>query len=206
VPPTWSPPPEVAVPKDVGVVVIGCSTGGPRALRDLLARLKPPLKAPILVAQHMPPNFTQAFAERLKRASSLDVAEARDGETLSVGQVRIAPGGHHLAVEGDGVRLRTRIALASPNDRWVPSCDVLFRTAAKAVGERALALVLTGMGKDGVEGAKALRAAKAPLWCESALTAAVDGMPASAAAAHGAADRIPLDELALLLARALELS
>jgi two-component system chemotaxis response regulator CheB len=154
----------------------------------------------------MPPNFTHAFAERLKRASSLDVAEARDGEVLSVGQVRIAPGGHHLAVDADGVRLKTRVVAAGPTDRWVPSCDVLFRSAANAVRDRALGLVLTGMGKDGVEGAKALRAVRAPLWCESALTAAVDGMPASAAAAHGAADRIPLDELALLLARSLELS
>ena len=95
---------------------------------------------------------------------------------------------------------------AVPADRWVPSVDVLFRSAANAVADRALGLVLTGMGKDGVEGARALRAVKAPLWCESALTAAVDGMPASAAAAHGAADRVPLDELALLLARALEVS
>ncbi len=204
VPPTWAPPPEVAVPSATALVTIGCSTGGPRALRDLLSRPRLPWRAPVLVAQHMPPNFTAAFAERLKKVTNLDVAEARDGELVAPGQVRVAPGGHHLLADTDGGRLKLRVVPAVSSDRWVPSVDRLFESAARVAGNRLLALVLTGMGKDGVEGAKALRAVGAPLWCESALTAAVDGMPAAAAAAHGDADRVPLDELSLLLAKALE--
>jgi two-component system chemotaxis response regulator CheB len=190
-------------------VALGCSTGGPRALRDMLSRLRPPLKAPILIAQHMPPNFTGAFAERLKKATGLDVAEAKDGEVIEAGAVRIAPGGNHLSCENVPVgfgagRFVLKVTPATQNDRWVPSVDILFMSAARAVGNRLLAVVLTGMGKDGVDGARAVRAAGAPMWCESALTAAVDGMPTSAAQAHGNADRVPLDELSLLLAKALE--
>lgn len=204
IPPTWSPPPEVPYPSSTRLVAIGCSTGGPRALRDILTRLRPPLRTPILIAQHMPPRFTEAFADRLKKATSLDVAEARDGETLTPGAVRIAPGGRHLMVHREGAGLRLQLHDAKDADRWVPSVDQLFTSAASAVGAQLLAIVLTGMGKDGVEGARAVRAAGAPLWTESSLTAAIDGMPVAAAAAHGAADRIPLDELAAVLARGLE--
>ena len=204
IPPTWSPPPEVPFPSSTRLVAIGCSTGGPRALRDILTRLRPPLRTPILIAQHMPPRFTEAFADRLKKATTLDVAEAKDGELLAAGAVRIAPGGRHLRVHRDGPGLRLQLSDAQEADRWVPSVDQLFTSAASAVGTQLLAIVLTGMGKDGVEGARAVRAAGAPLWTESSLTAAIDGMPVAAAAAHGAADRIPLDELAAVLARGLE--
>lgn len=204
IPPTWSPPPEVPFPSSTRLVAIGCSTGGPRALRDILTRLRPPLRTPILIAQHMPPRFTEAFADRLKKATTLDVAEAKDGELLAAGAVRIAPGGRHLRVQRDGPGLRLQLSDAQEADRWVPSVDQLFISAASAVGTQLLAIVLTGMGKDGVEGARAVRAAGAPLWTESSLTAAIDGMPVAAAAAHGAADRIPLDELAAVLARGLE--
>jgi two-component system, chemotaxis family, protein-glutamate methylesterase/glutaminase len=204
VPQSWAAPPDVQVPSATSLVVIGCSTGGPRALRDLLSRLRPPLRAPILIGQHMPPRFTEAFAERLRKATGLDVAEGRDGEMLKNGAVRIAPGGRHLFVEATSGGFRLSVVEPQNADRWVPSVDLLFESAARAAGSRALGLVLTGMGRDGTEGARALRTAGAPLWTESPLTAAVDGMPAAAARAHGMADRIPIDELALLLARALE--
>lgn len=204
IPPTWSPPPEVTYPADTSLVAIGCSTGGPRALRDILTRLRGPLRVPILIAQHMPPRFTEAFADRLAKATSLDVAEAKDGEPLGRGVVRIAPGGRHLSVEKGIGAPRLRLHDAADTDRWVPSVDRLFTSAAAVAGAQLLAIVLTGMGKDGVEGARAVRAAGAPLWTESSLTAAIDGMPVAAAAAHGAADRVPLDELAAVLARGLE--
>lgn len=204
VPPTWAPPPDVQVPQGTALAAIGCSTGGPRALRDMLGRLRQPLRAPILIAQHMPPRFTEAFADRLGKSTGLDVAEGRDGEILTPGMIRIAPGGRHLQVELAGSQLRSRVMEPAVLDRWVPSVDLLFESAARAVGARLLAVVLTGMGKDGTEGARAIRAVGAPLWTESALTAAVDGMPGAAARAHGLADRIPLDELAILFARALE--
>ncbi len=209
VPPTWSPPAEVGVPTATSLVVIGCSTGGPRALRDMLSRLKAPMKAPILVAQHMPPRFTEAFAERLAKSTLLDVAEGKHGEVVHPGQVRIAPGGCHMHVEeanpaGGPGRFRLRLSEMQQADRWVPSVDHLFISAAKVAGDKLLAIVLTGMGRDGVEGARAVRAAGAPMWTESPLTAAIDGMPLAASAAHGAADRIPLDEMANLLAKALD--
>ncbi|MCC7073114.1 MAG: chemotaxis-specific protein-glutamate methyltransferase CheB [Deltaproteobacteria bacterium] len=204
IPPTWSPPPEVAFPPDTSMVAIGCSTGGPRALRDILTRLRGPLRAPVLIAQHMPPRFTEAFADRLAKATSLDVAEAKDGEPVVRGVVRIAPGGRHLSVERGAAGARLRLHDPAEGDRWVPSVDRLFSSAAAVAGSHLLAVVLTGMGRDGVEGARAVRAVGAPLWTESSLTAAIDGMPVAAAAAHGAADRVPLDELAAVLARGLE--
>lgn len=204
--PAWpeSPTP-LTLPTRRSLVVIGASTGGPRALRDIFAQLqrKPP-KQPVLLAQHMPPRFTEAFAERLSRASGLDVREATDGEIVGPGVVRIAPGGRNLRVEafvGDAVR----VAVLEPGagDRWVPSVDVLLSSAAMVARDRLLAVVLTGMGRDGAEGAKVLRDVGAPLWTESPATAAIDGMPQASALAHGNAQRLALDELAVQLARVL---
>ena len=201
--PAWTTPPDVALPQDVRLVVIGTSTGGPRALRDLLARLPRRFTAPILVAQHMPPRFTAAFAERLKRQTGIDVAEARDGDEALPGQIRVAPGGRHLRVADAGGRLVLRVLPPSQGDRYVPSVDHLLTSAAEAARDKALGVVLTGMGKDGQLGAADLRRVGAPLWTESPLTAAIDGMPNAAAKAHGQAASLPLDELAMLLAKTL---
>jgi two-component system chemotaxis response regulator CheB len=192
------------MPTDCGLVVIGTSTGGPRALRDIFGRFPARFRVPVLVAQHMPKHFTTAFAERLCRSTGIDVAEARDGEVALPSTVRIAPGGRHLRVVSVGERFVLRTATSTTSDRYVPSVDLLLQSAAEAAGSRVLGVVLTGMGKDGAEGARACRTAGAPLWTESPLTAAIDGMPAAAAAAHGNAIRLPLDELASLLARLVE--
>lgn len=204
IPQVWAHPPDIRVPPDVALVAVGASTGGPRALRDLFSRIKPSAHAPILVAQHMPASFTGAFAARLARVSGLDAAEAHDGEVLRPGVVRVAPGGTNLVVEHVSGRLVLRCLEPQPQDRWVPSVDALLDSAARAVGPQLLAIVLTGMGRDGAEGARLVRAAGATMWTESSLTAVVDGMPAAAAQGHGAAERVPIDELAVLLARALE--
>jgi two-component system chemotaxis response regulator CheB len=206
-PPVWSTDGDVPVPTDVGVVVIGASTGGPRALRDIVGRLRGPPRVPVLIVQHMPPRFTEAFAERLRKTSGLDVREAIDGELARPGQIRVAPGGRHLSVVGvEHASGAVRLALSAPgaSDRWVPGVDVLFRSAASALGRRVLGVVLTGMGKDGGEGAKALADVGAPLWTESPLTAAIDGMPLAAAQAHGHAHALALDHLAVLLGRLLD--
>jgi two-component system chemotaxis response regulator CheB len=194
----------VSVPSECGLVVIGTSTGGPRALRDILGRFPARFRVPVLVAQHMPKHFTTAFAERLARSTGIDVSEARDGEVALPSTVRIAPGGRHLRVVPVGERYVLRTSTSQTSDRYVPSVDLLLQSAAEAAGPRLLALVLTGMGKDGAEGARVCRAAGAAMWTESPLTAAIDGMPAAAAAAHGNAVRLPLDELASLLARVVE--
>jgi len=202
--PAWAPPADVSVPPDVGLVVIGTSTGGPRALRDILGRFPARFRVPVLVAQHMPKHFTTAFADRLARSTGIDVAEARDGEVAMPSTVRIAPGGKHLRVVSVGERFVLRTSVSVGADRYVPSVDQLIQSAAEAAAGKLLALVLTGMGKDGAEGARICRQVGATLWTESPLTAAIDGMPAAAAAAHGQATRLPLDELASLLARVVE--
>ena len=200
--PTWQSGPMPPMPSRRSLVVIGASTGGPKALRDIFGQVKSPPKQPVLIAQHMPPRFTEAFADRLRKASGLDVREAVQGELIQPGQVRVAPGGRHLRVEGFvGDAVKVGIVEPQPSDRWVPSVDMLLQTAAAYARDKLLGVVLTGMGKDGMEGAKALKDANAPLWAESALTAAIDGMPAAAAAAHGSAHRIALDELAVQLSR-----
>jgi two-component system chemotaxis response regulator CheB len=204
-PPTWGAPAEVSLPVGVRAVLLGASTGGPRALRDIVARLRQPPRLPVLIAQHMPARFTEAFADRLRKTSGLDVREARHGDVVTAGQIRVAPGGKHMGISGFGPEgLHLSLSEPVPADRWVPSVDVLLRTGATHLGADVLGIVLTGMGKDGGDGAKALRDVNAPLWTESPLTAAIDGMPLAASQSHGAAQRLPLDELAAMLARLLD--
>lgn len=208
---TWTSPVELPRIPPRELVVIGASTGGPSALRDLLVPLaqgpagQSPF-VPVVIVQHMPPRFTAAFADRLRRATGLDVQEARDRELLAPGMVRVAPGGFNVEIARAGKTFITRIHEASPEDRHVPSVDRLLKSAAAAVGDRVLGIVLTGMGKDGADGAAALAAVGAPLWAESRATAVIDGMPAAAARAHGNATRLPLDELALLFSRVVRMT
>ena len=204
-PASWAMPADVALPTSVRAVLLGASTGGPRALRDIVARLRHPPRLPMLIAQHMPARFTEAFADRLRKTSGLDVREARHGEVVGPGQIRVAPGGRHLAIGSVGADgLRLVLTDPVPADRWVPSVDILLKSGAAMLGAEVLGIVLTGMGKDGGDGARVLRDVNAPLWTESPLTAAIDGMPLAASQAHGAAQRLPLDELAAMLARLLE--
>jgi two-component system chemotaxis response regulator CheB len=196
--PTWWSPSEAPLPS-VDLVAIGASTGGPRAIRDIIGRLQGPPTLPILIAQHMPPRFTEAFAIRLQKMSGLDIREAAHGEIVKRGQVRVAPGGQHILVDRfDAASGSVQVALAEPatTDRWVPAVDALFTSAAAHLKGRVLGVVLTGMGKDGGEGARELARVGAPVWTESSLTAAIDGMPTAAAHAHGGAVRLPLDGLA----------
>lgn len=195
-PPWTAPSTDLELPTATELVVIGASTGGPRALRDIIGRLRHP-RLPILIAQHMPPGFTEAFANRLRKTSGLDVAEARDGEIVTGGMVRIAPGGSHLRVVAR-TTVGPRVGLEAPTgrERWIPSVDHLLESAVGAYGENVLGVVLTGMGRDGADGAALLDGAGAPLWTESPLTAAIDGMPLAAAQAHRDPKRLPLDELA----------
>jgi two-component system chemotaxis response regulator CheB len=196
--PTWWSPSETPLPS-IDLVVIGASTGGPRAIRDIIGRLQGPPNRPVLIAQHMPPRFTEAFAIRLQKISGLDVREATHGEVVRPGQIRVAPGGQHMHVERfDQVAGSVEVALSEPmvTDRWVPGVDALFTSAATHLQSRVLGVVLTGMGKDGGEGSRELGRVGAPVWTESPLTAAIDGMPTAAAQAHGGAVRLPLDDLA----------
>jgi two-component system chemotaxis response regulator CheB len=176
------------------LAVIGASTGGPQAIRSLLAALPGDLPLGFLVAQHMPERFTGTFAERLGRSTPFSVQEAADGDLVAEGRVLVAPGGRHLELrrDGEGV-LRTALHHPLPGGgvqrRYCPSIDRLFVSAARELGRRVCAVVLTGMGQDGREGAAAVKRAGGLTLAESAETAVVYGMP-QAAAASGAVDEV----------------
>jgi two-component system chemotaxis response regulator CheB len=180
------------------VVVIACSTGGPKALGELIPKLPSPLGAGTLIVQHMPPGFTASLATRLDAASPLNVREAAGGETLAPGVALLAPGGAHLRL--DGTR-HAQLSDDAPVGGLKPRADFTIEDAAKRFGARMLLVVLTGMGRDGLEGAKAVRAAGGRILVEAESTCTVYGMPRVVAEAGLADDVLPLDELADAIVR-----
>ncbi|MCS7313717.1 MAG: chemotaxis response regulator protein-glutamate methylesterase [Acidobacteria bacterium] len=177
------------------VVVIGASTGGPQAIRHLLQRLPNDLPAALLVAQHMPPVFTAMFAQRLNQVVGLRVREAEDDEVVRPGLVYVAPGGHHMEIRMTRDELRIRLRRPDSREKYVPSVDRLFRSAAEACGAAVLGLVLTGMGDDGLQGAAAVKAAGGRIIVEHEETAAVYGMPRAVIEAGLADESLPLDRI-----------
>jgi two-component system chemotaxis response regulator CheB len=200
--------PIVGAPHAVGaaperVLAIGASTGGPPAIQQLLTQLDRALPISVIVTQHMPPRFTTTFAERLARTTGWRVDEAAGNEALTAGQVLVAPGGHSLALKREGTLLRTEIIPATPGDLFIPSVDRMFTTAAAALGDRLVAVVLTGMGSDGVRGARAVRAAGGRVLAESRESAVVFGMPQEVIAAGLVDEVLPLSQMASVLGRML---
>jgi two-component system chemotaxis response regulator CheB len=177
------------------VVAIGASTGGPTALYDLIPALPVDFHGAVLVVQHMPPKFTLALAERLNRLSALPVAEAVDGIPIEAGSVLVAPGGRHLSVRADGGRLVAQVG-DTPALPMMPAVDVLFQSLAAVCPERTLAVVLTGMGADGCEGARALARAGASVIAQAPYGCLVYGMPKAVVEAGIAARSIELRHLA----------
>jgi two-component system, chemotaxis family, protein-glutamate methylesterase/glutaminase len=185
------------------LLVIGSSTGGPDALETVLRELPADLPVPVAIVQHMPPIFTRLFAQRLDRVSRLTVVEARDGLRLEPGLVAVAPGDTHLLVVEEHGGLRVATNQESRQNGCRPSVDVLFGSAAAALGARVLACVLTGMGHDGLRGCQRLRAAGAEIVVQDEATSVVWGMPGAVVAA-GLADRVrPLSAIAADLSDAL---
>jgi two-component system, chemotaxis family, protein-glutamate methylesterase/glutaminase len=180
------------------VVVIACSTGGPKALGELIPKLPSPLGAGTLIVQHMPPGFTASLATRLDASSPLSVREAAGGESLDPRVALLAPGGAHLRVGKDR---HARLSDDAPVGGLKPRADFTIEDAAKLYGSRMLLVVLTGMGRDGLEGAKAVRAAGGRILCEAESTCTVYGMPRAVAEAGLADEVVPLDELAAAIAR-----
>jgi two-component system chemotaxis response regulator CheB len=188
------PAPEDPVPKRV--VVIGSSTGGPPALVEVFSKLPSDLRAAVVIAQHMPERFTKTFAERLERLAGLRVAELDDRELMRAGRAVICPGGRSIEVHAKAGGPIVRAIMPEPEDRYVPSVDRLFRTAAAAFGPRTIGVILTGMGDDGTKGAEAIKKAGGTVLAESEDTAAIYGMPASALRA-GFVDRsVPIQLMA----------
>lgn len=182
------------------LICIAASTGGPAALLDIFARLPRQMQASVVVVQHMPHRFTGAFAARLDRKSTITVREASDGEPLLARNAYVCPGGRCIEVEPHGSDFRLRVVGPRPNDAYVPSGDRLFASAARVVGHRAVGVVLTGMGNDGVLGAKAIQDARGLVIVESRETAVVDGMPSAVIRAGAAARVLPLAAIGELLA------
>lgn len=176
-------------------LVIGVSTGGPAALSALLPRLPASFPLPVLIVQHMPSGFTRTLAERLDQASALRVTEARDGESVLPGHVYVAPGGLHLEVARVDGAVVTRLSEAAPENSCRPSADVLFRSAVEAWNGRVLLLVLTGMGHDGLSGARLARARGATVIAQDEATSVVWGMPGAVAQAGLADAVVPLGDL-----------
>ncbi|MBN2873648.1 MAG: chemotaxis response regulator protein-glutamate methylesterase [Spirochaetales bacterium] len=143
------PPRPARSPATTEIVAIGISTGGPNALRDVFARISPALACPIVVVQHMPAGFTEEFAASLNRICPLEVKEAADGDLLKPGRVLIAPGDWHVVVEKKPLASVVRINQDPAENGHRPSADVLFRSVAREYGNKALAVIMTGMGKDG---------------------------------------------------------
>jgi two-component system chemotaxis response regulator CheB len=182
------------------VVAIGASTGGPVALRQVLMALPRRFAVPVVVAMHMPASFTKAYAERLNTVCAVEVREAIDREPLHAGAVLIAPGGRQMTVERRGAGHQVRITDALPGQIYHPSVDLLFSSVAAAFNGKSLAVIMTGMGADGLNGAKDLKASGSQVWSQDEKSCVIYGMPQAVERA-GLSDRVVgLDECGPLLA------
>jgi two-component system chemotaxis response regulator CheB len=198
-PPPAVPPPAAArmPPVNPRCLLIGASTGGPKAVGEVLSTLGPSLRRiPALVVQHMPPIFTAAFADHLSVQIGLPVKEAEHGEALTPGKVVVAPGGRHMGLSRAEGHAVVRLDDGPPVNFCRPAVDVLFQDAAAAFGASALAVVLTGMGADGLHGARKLVDAGATVLVQDEASSTVWGMPGSVAKAGLAHEILPLDAIA----------
>jgi two-component system chemotaxis response regulator CheB len=185
--------------KQPKLLIIGASTGGPVALTEVLMPLPANFSLPIILVQHMPENFTKAFAERLNKQCHIRVREAVDGDLLEPGLALLAPGGKQLMLDKRGGCVR----IIGDNDRvnYKPSLDITFGSAANVYGDKVLGVVLTGMGSDGCQGARLLKEAGSSLWSQDEASCVIYGMPMAVAKA-GLSDKVfSLQEIGPRLAR-----
>jgi len=182
--------------KSYQLVAIGTSTGGPVALQNVLTKLPGDFPHPILLIQHMPATFTAAFAARLNGLCQIGVKEAEDGDVLKPGHAYLAPGGKQMLLEGRGPGARLRIIEGNDKVNYKPCVDITFASAAKIYGDKVLAIVLTGMGADGRDGARLLKEQGATIWAQDEASCVVYGMPQAVAKAGIASESLPLDRVA----------
>jgi Chemotaxis response regulator containing a CheY-like receiver domain and a methylesterase domain len=197
-------PPSFTPCHDEQIVAIGTSTGGPRALQEVVTRLPGNLPCPVVIVQHMPPGFTKSLADRLNGLSALTVKEAADGDVLRPGLVVIAPGDYHMRLSREGHRTVVRLGQEPPIGGHRPSVDPMLETVAGIYGARAVGVILTGMGHDGSRGMKAVKLAKGYTIAEDQSTTVVFGMP-KAAIELGVVDRVvPLPGIAAEIVKHLQ--
>ncbi|HEU0283346.1 MAG TPA: chemotaxis response regulator protein-glutamate methylesterase [Gallionella sp.] len=177
------------------LIIIGASTGGTEAIKEVLTRL--PADVPgILVTQHMPENFTKSFAERLNSLCKISVKEAEHNEKILPGHAYIAPGHSHLLLKRSGANYMTELNQGPPVNHHRPSVDVLFRSAANVAGANAMGIILTGMGKDGAQGLLEMKQAGSHTIAQDEASCVVFGMPREAILMGGASEVLPLQDIA----------
>jgi len=208
--PTQAGPAELAFdnlvvrPRQVDIVAIGVSTGGPDALSALLPLLPRGFPVPIVIVQHIPASFTRRLADGLRLKSAISVREGAANELLQPGHAWIAPGDYHMVVARGKQGARLELTQAAPENFCRPSVDVLFRSVADAYGAGALAVVLTGLGKDGLRGCEHIHAAGGQVLVQDEATSVVWGMPGAVAKAGLADQLVPLEQLAAEIIRRVE--
>jgi two-component system, chemotaxis family, protein-glutamate methylesterase/glutaminase len=181
-------------------IVIGISTGGPQALGEFLPKLSAPLP-PILVVQHMPAQFTRVFAERLNRSCSVEVKEAEEGDRVTANRVLIAPGGRHMAITGFPPNVRIALSDGPPVSSHRPSVDVLFHSAARVYQTSTVGIIMTGMGRDGVIGCKAILSVGGTTYGQDEASSSVYGMNKAAFLEGGVTSQFSLDQFPALIKR-----
>ncbi len=183
------------------LLAIGSSTGGPQALFTVLARMVDAIRIPVLITQHMPATFTTILAEHLGQASGMKAAEGKDGEPVVGGRIYVAPGDFHMKVVAEGNQKIIRLTKEPPENFCRPAVDPMLRSVASVYGRSALAVILTGMGSDGVRGSQALTAAGGSVIAQDEATSVVWGMPGAAAMAGVCSAILPLQDISPFIRR-----
>lgn len=186
------------------VLAIGSSTGGPQALSTLLAKLATRVDVPILITQHMPATFTAILAEHLAKATGVPAAEGQDGEVVQPRRIYVAPGGHHMTVERQGLNRVLRLNTDPPENFCRPAVDPMLRSVASAYGGAALVVILTGMGQDGMQGSRSVTEAGGTVLAQDEASSVVWGMPGAVATAGLCSAVLPLTELPAAVERLLK--
>jgi len=182
--------------KSYDLLAIGTSTGGPVALQTILADLPADFKVPILLIQHMPGTFTKAFADRLNGICKIKVKEASDGDLLQAGCAYLAPGGKQMLIDGRSGHAKIRIHEGSEKLNYKPSVDITFASLSKTYTSKVLAVVLTGMGADGRDGARMLKEKGSVIWAQDEASCVVYGMPQAVFKAGIASESLALEDVA----------
>lgn len=178
------------------ILAIGSSTGGPQALFALLKDLRNgQLKLPVVITQHMPPTFTTILADHINRMTGWPCKEAQEGDVVTAGQILLAPGDFHMLIENKGIQKVVRLTKDAPENFCRPAVDPMFRSVAKAFGDRVLAVVLTGMGSDGAKGGKVIVEGGGTVLAQDEASSVVWGMPGAAATSGICSAVLPLREL-----------
>ena len=190
----------------ITLVAIGVSTGGPNALAQVMPSIPADFPVPIVIVQHMPPSFTKTLADRLNEKAAIEIVEAQEGELILPGKAYLAPGGYHMVFDRKGEQLIARMNQDPPVQACRPSVDVMYYSVAKLCGASTLAIILTGMGKDGLDGSRQILDAGGRLFAQDEETSVVWGMPGAVTRAGLPEKVIPLDLIAYEIVRNVEKS